>query len=586
MKQAAIPLLISALLGAVVGGVSACGGGGATGPVRSALLITLDTTRADALTCYGGEPGVTPHLDRLAAEGVLFERVYTVAPLTLPSHLSMLTGLYPPRHGVRDNGHQVLSEEAMTLAESARAAGLSTAAFISASVLHQDFGIGQGFEVYDAPADDEARATTDYPSRRAHEIVARAGAWLRGRDRTKGFFLWVHMWDPHHPHEAPARFRQSTPYLSEVASADDAVGLLLAALEAEVAVAGTTVVVVGDHGEAFGEHGETTHGAFVFEATLRVPLLVRFPDGRRAGERVDRVTSVVDVYPTLAEALGLRIPERLDGRSLFADGPRADGAYFETYYGYFSYGWSPLAGWVDDAGKYVQGATSSLYDPRRDPGETQDLAAARGDELERYRGAIARLTALPALAPAADKPLNPALQAAVRATGYAGGATSDAELPGPLDATGRPDPRGQLAELEGMERGHQLLGAGRTAEALAVYARVVEDNPQNLWCRELLAHCLIAEKRFPEAILHLQAVVEGGRAVAETYGNLGGCLLQIGREELALSFYLQALELGPNRRAALYQATRLLEKAGRSDEAAPLRRRFRALTGEDIPPGH
>ncbi|MEW6072016.1 MAG: sulfatase-like hydrolase/transferase [Planctomycetota bacterium] len=563
-----------------------CGDEGEPPAGASALLITLDTTRADALSCYGAPAGITPNLDRLAAEGVLFARAYAPAPLTLPSHLSMLTGLYPPRHGVRDNGHHVLAAEVDTLAEAAAAAGLQTAAFVSASVLHPSFGTGQGFATFDSPTDDDPRATVDYPARPAHDTVALAIAWLAARDRARGFFLWVHLWDPHAPYEAPARFRAPTPYLAEVACADDAVGILLGTLEEEELFDTTTVLVAGDHGEAFGEHGESSHGACCYDTTLRVPLILRQAGGRGGGRRDDRLASVVDVQPTLAAALGLPVSGLVDGRPLQQDGARSDpGLYFETYYGYFAYGWSPLCGWIDGAGKYLHGPRPLFFDLAADPGEEADLAGERGTELERYREAIRRLAGRPSHAPAADRAVEDGLREAIRSLGYGGGGDPTAPIAGPLDVGSGPSPLERLGEQREFARGRALLEEGRVAEAGAIFSRIVAENPRNFMGHDVLAHCLIQGRRWEEAIAHLQVVIDAGRASAETFGNLGGCLRQLGRADDALRAYLRALELNPRRKIALRNAVEILEARGRTAEAAPLRARYEEISGERLPDG-
>jgi arylsulfatase A-like enzyme len=574
--------LLLGLLG-LLGLLCACTGSTEEPPARSALLISLDTTRADALTGYGGEEGVTPNLDRLAAEGVLFERAYATAPLTTPSHASMLTGLYPPRHGVRDNGHQVLADEVPTLAEAASRAKLQTAAFISSAVLHAEFGLAQGFHLYDAPEDLEARGSGAYPSRRAHDTVDRTLAWLANRDRSRGFFLWVHLWDPHLPHEAPPRFRQRTPYLSEVASADDAVGNLLAGLRAEGVLDETLIVVVGDHGEGNGDHGEATHGAFCYDSTLRVPLLVRHPDGSGAGTRVAGTTSVADIYPTVLHALGLGRDATVDGRPLSVAGGDGRGVYFESYYGYFTYGWSHLAGWVDDEGKYLHGPRPVLFDLRNDPGETTNLAEERGAGLERYRSAIARIAALPSHAPEAGDDLSEELRAGIRALGYGGGLVAGETVPGPLEPSPRPWPLDCARELERMGLANALLGERRHAEAAVIYEDLVARNGRNLWCRKVLALCYLHEERYADAVPQFRAVVEGGKADVGTYNNLGGCLLRVGEPELALECFLRVLELAPNRKMALESAVLILEAQGRDAEAAPWRQRYRDVFGEELP---
>ena len=409
---------------------------------HSALLVTLDTTRADALSCYGNPERTTPELERLAAEGLCFDGAHTSAPLTLPAHASMLTGLAPPRHGLRVNGEQALAEEATTLAERAREAGIDAAAFVSAGVLGAAFGLGQGFEPYSVPDPPRAARRGHGAERPAAETVGEALAWLAARDTDRPFFLWVHLYDAHAPHVAPAPFaaRFSTPYLGEVASMDRELGRLLAALRANGRERSTFVLVVGDHGEAFGEHGEVEHGLDVFETTLRVPLVGRWPDDDRrrpAGTRSDELVGVIDVAPTLAEALGLAPLPDVDGLSFYSGPlPASRGLWFESYQGYLERGAAPLAGWMDTRGKYLHGSPPTWFDWRADPGETRDLLADHARDAELFRAEMRRLLAAPALTP--HEPGDPEARAEVEALGYGGAAGPLESFPDPLAPSAAP----------------------------------------------------------------------------------------------------------------------------------------------------
>ena len=503
-----VPLL--ALLAATV--ATGCGGDADAPP--SALLITIDTLRADAVGAYGGRAGLTPHLDRLADEGILFEQAYATVPLTLPSHASMLTGLTPPRHGVHDNGYEVLPRAADTVAERALAAGARTAAFLSASVLHADFGLAQGFETYDCPDDSEQRATSDYPSRRASEAVDAAIRWLDQRDRDEPYFLWVHLWDVHKPWEPGPEFRSrapGNPYLQEVASADAALGRLIEHLRDEGTLDATTVVVVSDHGEALGEHGESEHGVFCYDATMRVPLIVRpaaADADERRGTRVETLASVVDVAPTLLHGLGADPLDEVDGFDLHGALPEGRGVYLESYYAYRAYGWSPIAGWVGDEGKFLHSSEPEFYDLRDDPGEQDDLYASSGQIVRGYRDEIGRLVSRPSLPPE-EADISEERQAELRALGYAAVGTTSVELPHPLARSDRPSPRAQVELLPKMERAYSLLSTGQYAAAERAYAEILAQDRQNLWCSELYATSLLAQGRAAAAIPPLEAVING-----------------------------------------------------------------------------
>ncbi len=470
--RASLAPLLAALLQA------ACGGGAAPGP--SAVLITLDTTRWDVVGAMGGRQGSTPHLDALAAEGVTFLQAHTVAPLTLPAHSSMLTGLYPLRHTVRDNNAK-LPDSAETLAERARAHGLATAAFVASAALDRVTGVAQGFDVFDQPATPELQTQHDFAERPATAVTEAALRWLRGRDRGRPFLLWVHYFDPHAPYEPPPAHSQAAhPYLGEVASMDQEIGRLLHALRDDPAWGSTLVLAVADHGEALGDHGEPTHSAYCYESVLRVPLLLRRPGAAGAGERSAELATVADVHPTLVEHLGLGEPGDVDGLSLLRPLPAERGVYFECYYGYLYYGWSPLAGWLDPRGKYLHSTRPELYDLRADPAEARSLEALLPRVAGDYQRALAAAAARPTLAPDEHAGLDQEHLTRLQAIGYAAGGRA-AAVPGPLDPSGLPAPRDRRDELARFLECQGMTGAGMLEPAIAGFARIVRENPLHVY---------------------------------------------------------------------------------------------------------
>jgi arylsulfatase A-like enzyme len=546
---------------------------------RSALLVTLDTTRADALSCYGNPERTTPALDALAADGIVFDAAHTVMPLTLPAHASMLTGLAPLRHGLRDNGVAALPGAAETVAERARAAGLETAAFVSSVVLDDDFGLQQGFEVYSVPERRGAAERAHGAERPAQATVDAALAWLARRDPARPFFLWLHLYDPHHPYAPPASFaeRFSTPYLAEVAAMDNALGRLLDGLRARGLLDETFVLALADHGEAFGEHGELTHGTYCYQTTLRIPLIARWGASTRprgAGERSRELVSAIDVAPTLVEALGLRPLDGVDGRSFFSRAlPAERGVYFESYYGYLSCGWSPLAGWMDERGKYVHSSEPELYDWRADPGEGTDLARERAGELGRYRDAIARLAGAPALDPEEIGGDGESL-AGIRALGYAGGEGTD-ELPHPLAPSTLPSPRSQVGFFAQQARAQELSAAGRDEEAAAIYAEVLRATPSNFFAMDELGTHYLKLGRTAEAIEVLTRLAHEGPQRGRYYHKLGLALMTAGRFEDALAPLTRAVELTDGRPRYLDALREALERLGRGAEMAAIEARHR-----------
>lgn len=348
------------------------------------LLVTVDTLRADRVGCYGGSG--TPAIDRLCTEGVKFERAYTPVPLTLPAHATILTGLEPPEHGVRGNGVYILGDEHRTIAEILRDNGYDTAAFVGAFPLDHRFGLAQGFQTYD---DGGMSGTSGfhYAERRAAAVVDRAISWLRNRS-DRPFFAWVHLYDPHDPYDPPEPWRsrfEPDRYTGEIAYADSQIGVLFDALRTARTWERTVVILTADHGESLGEHGEETHGFFVYDATLRVPLVIK-PATGRTQFAPSGVARLVDLAPTALALLRLPAPRSMSGRRLDAVA-NLTGAYAETLLPQLDYNWAPLFSHRDGRWKYIAAPEPELYDTAADPRETNNLigsetgAAARMQQL-------------------------------------------------------------------------------------------------------------------------------------------------------------------------------------------------------------
>lgn len=370
------------------------------------LVITLDTTRADYLGCYGRVSARTPNLDQLAAEGFLFRHAVSAAPITLPSHSTLFTGTYPTVHGVRDNGLFHLPEEATTLAEILAGRGWATAAAIGAYPLAHEFGIAQGFGFYDdhvtLSAEDflgqriEPRKNLFFDERSAVQVNDAILPWLR-EHQDRLFFAWIHYWDAHHPHIPPAPFDQLFQhdlYQGEIAFVDQSLGAVLRTLRESGAYDRTLIVVAGDHGEGRGEHYEDTHSQLAYDATLQVPLILRVP-GMQGGHQIARRVGTVDVLPTLLDLLGIEErPEELQGRSLAgllrnpAGGQEPAGRgvhYAETLSPRLSHGWGELRAFYEDRYKYVHGPRPELFDLESDPHETRNLVNELPEQAAQLR---------------------------------------------------------------------------------------------------------------------------------------------------------------------------------------------------------
>ena len=356
------------------------------------VIITLDTTRADRLSPYGFMDAPMPALDRLAREGVVFDRATSVAPLTLPAHSSLFTGLVPPRHGVRDNGDPALGAAHTTLAEVLSSQGFRTGAFVGSAVLNADRGLAQGFEIYRGSVSFETDPSQPL-QRRAKEVISDATHWL---DQVAGspYFLWVHLYDAHRPYDPPEPYRSlyADPYIGELLFVDSQVGRLLDALQRRGVLDQTVVIVAADHGESLGEHGERDHGIFVYDSVIRVPLIIRAP-GFSPG-RIGQLVRLTDIMPTVLNMLGLPA-QQTDGVSLvdLMSGRRRhldlDG-YFESMYPQ-RFGWSPLRALSDGRFKVIDAPRPELYDLDRDPFEEHNLYDERRDLAAALHGRLRAL---------------------------------------------------------------------------------------------------------------------------------------------------------------------------------------------------
>lgn len=539
--------------------------------VKSVLLLTLDTTRFDALSCLGGPPGLTPNLDQLASEGILYEQARTVAPTTLPSHASMLTGLYPLRHGLHVNGIDALGETATTVAEQLSAAGVDSAAFVASVVLDESYGLDQGFGQYDQVERPEVKLSAHYERRDAEQMVDAALPWLLERG-ARPYFAWIHFFDPHAPYTNRPRFLASgngSPYLGEVAFMDHHIGRLLESLETQGLLRSTLVIVVGDHGESLGDHGEETHGMFCYEPVMRVPFIVRYPRGHRAGERSSEIVSVVDVGPTICAALGVALPAA-DGQALYKQRVEPErGVYVESLYGYSNYGWSQIVGWVDARRKFLHSSLPELYDLSSDPGELHNLlgSAASSDEVAEYMSAIEAIAARPRLAVSAGA--DEQLADDVASLGYViGPNTGIEEL---FDTQGRTAPSQSLLELARIQQAFSIAAQRPPLEAAEAWAQVLAINPRNVTAIAERGYQLLRAERWAAAAELYEQALSLGQTRSMNLMNYGVCLEQQGRREAAIEQYRLASQRDPRNLLALDNLARALSLEGRLNKAEGVR---------------
>lgn len=454
------------------------------------VLITIDTLRADAVDFGGNTRGTTPHLDAFAREGRVFTAAHAHTPLTLPSHATILTGLYPFGHGIRDNAGFRLPDRIPTLATVLKARGYATAAFVAAFPLDPRYGLTRGFDVYE-PVYQERGDVSEFhlPESRADAVVSAALSWFR-QPGEKPKFLWVHLYDPHAPYDPPEPFAgrfADAPYLGEVAFADASLSPLLDEIRAEPIA--PLLIVTGDHGEALGDHGEITHGLFAYEATLRVPLLFWKPD--RVGKGVDPYpVRHVDVAPTIYDALGIPVPGGLPGRSLLRPSPSDPPVYFEALSASLNRGWAPLSGILERGIKFIDLPVPELYDLTRDPGEKENLAVSRRDLVRKARADLDRFGA----GTAPERPTGAEETARLRSLGYFAGAARPGK-PRPED-----DPKNLIAVDRQLHAIVRLFGERRVDDAVAVAREVVAERPSMLIGYEQLSFLLESKGDAPTAL--------------------------------------------------------------------------------------
>lgn len=495
------------------------------------VLVTVDTLRADHLGCYGG-PAATPAIDRLAASGLRFEDATATAPTTLPSHASILSGQWVHVHGVDSNNDTVPASLELVSDRLARA-GYATAAFVSGRPLASASGLRAHFAAYDDRLPD-ALGGGEFPAeRRAAGTVAAATRWLAGVEQP--FFLWVHLYDPHLPYTSTG----PSTYDAEIADVDRAVGQLVAALDARAEP--TAIVLVADHGEGLGEHGEQSHGLFLYQATVRVPLIVRAP-GLAPARRAEPV-STVDIAPTLLALAGLG--EDLPGVDLRATAPPDRLLYAATVHGWERYGWAPLQAIRRGPRKGIDAPTPEVYDLRADPREAKNLAATDRSFVGRFP---------PSTVHGEDQALDPELAAQLVALGYA------AAEPAPIGDA--PDPKDRASLLPALEGASTALHQGRFAEAERLLRPVVAADPTNPAALNDLGMALVRLGKAAEAVEVLRRASDRSPRDPMIWTNLGYAATGAGDLTTARAAYTTAADLAPRFAAPCLNRAALEYRAG------------------------
>jgi choline-sulfatase len=496
-------------------------------PKAPVVLISIDTLRSDRVGVYGAKTGATPKIDALARESMLFERAYSHYPLTLPSHVSLLTGELPGVHAVRDNvGYPFDAAKHPFLPRLLKAQGYDTGAAVSAFVLRSQTGFGPGFDYYESSLRPPAHVTLDMVQRPGGETAKLALDWLRGRkDAERPFFLFLHIYEPHSPYEPPpslaARF--SDPYDGEVAAADEIVGNFLDELEKLGLYDRSIVMVLSDHGEGLDEHGEGQHGLFLYRESLQVPLLLKLPKAARGGSRVAAPVQLVDVVPTVLGLVGGEVPKELTGESLLqvADHPEAPPRqlYAETFYPRLHFGWSELSSLIEGRFHYIDGPAPELFDVVGDTAELHNVLDQQRRTYATLRGALSKYPRQLE----APSPTDPETAKQLAALGYAAGV---AKTTGPL-----PDPRSKRSVVVDLGHAVALAHQDRHAEAAALYAKLLVTDPQMPDTWAFYARALEKLGRRDEAADAYEKALEVGSAGPQLIVDTAEKLVELGHVE-------------------------------------------------------
>jgi len=538
----------------------------------NAILITVDTLRADHLGPYGYNRVRTPAISHLSADGVLFEHDISQVPLTLPSHCSMLTGMWPIAVRVRDQAGFTLAPDRPTLATVLKRAEFETAAFVGSSILNAGTGLGRGFDTYTGVAPGSSGTpNVDDLERPGDRVIADALRWIEKPSRRR-FFVWIHLFDPHTPYAAPEPYRTqyaSAPYDGEIAFVDSVIGQLTRELTAKGLYDKTLIVFTSDHGEGLGDHGEDTHGLFLYDSTVHVPLIVKFPGSRWKGRVVGDQVRGIDVAPTILDVLGVAQPAQMQGESLRkrAAGERNGAvpvAFSETYYPYYHFGWSPLISIRTGQYKYIRAPKPELYDLSADPSERNNVASANEAAASQLRAQLTTgyVDPSPSGQPERDT-VDAATLAKLKSLGYIGSGSPRGGSPPDRLA----DPKDKIRVYTMLERALRNGERGRLRESNAQLRQVIREDATIVDAHLNLGVNLAQLGDISGAADSFRnALSLDPRNVIATY-NLALAYARFGNLEEAIEGFTRTLDLDPLQVQARVDLGRAYELKGRADSA-------------------
>ena len=561
-------------------------------PAPNVVVITIDTLRADHLGCYGDKQIRTPNIDALASEGLRFERAYTPVPVTLPAHTVIFTGTYPLLSGIHDFSGNKLNSRQTTLASVLKQRGYTTGAVVGSAVLDSRFGLNQGFDFYYDHFDFSRlqESNLDEMERPGNVVADVALDWL-GKNHGKKFFLWMHLYDPHYPYRPPAPYSEQykdRPYDGEIAFADAQVGRLVAYLKAKGVYQNTLIVLTGDHGESLGEHGEKTHGFFIYNVTLHVPVIIRLP-GSSQPRVVPELVSLADLMPTILNVLRLDVPSQVQGLNLLPmmaskgkEEPR--NLYAETFLPRLHFNWSELRAVETDKYHFIDAPKPELYDLSKDPGETQNLYSEKKAVADELRARLASLiNQYGAGQELAEKTgLDPALMERLKSLGYAG--FSGGSNPTITDRS-LPDPKDRIQTYELISDAIAESQHGQYQSSSEKLSAALKTEPNSVPAHYLLGLDYYRLREFPRAVEELQRVMKLSPDYALAAFNLGLAYAHAGDLDGAIQSLKRALDLDGTNFSAAYNLGAAYTQKQMVPEAVESFRQTIAIAPE-YSPGH
>ncbi|MCX7973571.1 MAG: sulfatase-like hydrolase/transferase [Candidatus Aminicenantes bacterium] len=546
------------------------------------ILFTIDTLRADHLECYGYKQIKTPNINRLAEEGIKFENFVAQAPLTLPSHCSILTGTYPLYHGVRDNGAFYLDQKNVTLAEVLKEKAYRTGAFIGAFVLDSRWGLDQGFDYYFDNFDltKYKRISLDAVQRRGDEVLKETRRWIEENSKNK-FFAWIHLYDPHTPYDPPEPFKSQYQgkkfglYDGEIAYVDYLIGEFLQFLKSYNLLEKTLIILTADHGESLGEHKESAHGFFIYEAVIRIPLIIRLPQN----QKLKNVTILsqaqsIDLMPTILELVGTSIPSQVQGKSLLpliiSKPLRQEPAYSETFYPRYHYGWSELRSLRQDNLKLIVAPRPELYDLSLDPTEINNLYWVKksvAKKMERELEKLIKRYSNPEAEKAFIENLDHESLVKLQTLGYIGSFHN--LMKEKKGKTGRPlaDPKDRIEVYNEIKLTQFLVSEEKLDLAERKIRQVLKEDPSILEARYLLGYLLAKQKRYDEAIKEFQAALEVEPEYYEAIFGLSLAYKENNQFHEAILGFKRMIDLNPRDTKPYIHLADIYQDQGNMEEA-------------------